>query len=82
VITDSGVTFRPWAPATKTVAVLLDRPYAMTRPDGWFATLVPCAKEGTRYRFRIDDKFECRTSLSVEAFHARLDERAHQAPHE
>ena len=55
LITDEGVTFRLWAPATRHVDLLLDRPIAMTREDGgWYAAHVAEAAAGLRYKFRID----------------------------
>jgi len=53
-----GVSFRLWAPAARKVSLLLDRPHAMTRKDGWFELEVAQAGAGTRYRFRIDDEIE------------------------
>jgi maltooligosyltrehalose trehalohydrolase len=54
-ITDDGVTFTLWAPAAKSVEVVLDRPLAMTRArDGWFSLTVPEARAGSLYKFRID----------------------------
>jgi malto-oligosyltrehalose trehalohydrolase len=55
VLTDSGVTFRLWAPAAKSVDLVTDTAHAMTADDeGWFTVHVPDARAGTRYRFRID----------------------------
>jgi malto-oligosyltrehalose trehalohydrolase len=58
-LTNDGITFRLWAPAAKTVAVVLDQPCAMIRmEDGWFGLDVPALRAGTRYRFRIDGKLD------------------------
>lgn len=56
----TGVTFRLWAPAARSVEVVVGHArQAMTRSDnGWFETDVDGAGAGTRYRFRIDDKLE------------------------
>jgi maltooligosyltrehalose trehalohydrolase len=54
-ITDTGGMFRIWAPAAKTVELLLDRPLRMdSRTDGWRTLAVPGVRAGTRYKFRID----------------------------
>lgn len=54
-ITEDGVTFTLWAPAARSVEILLDRPVAMTRAkDGWFSLTVPEAHAGSLYTFRID----------------------------
>ena len=58
LLTEHGVTFRLWAPAARTVTLLLDRPVAMTRCGEWFEAQAPEAGAGTRYRFRIDDEME------------------------
>lgn len=59
---NGGTHFRVWAPRPKKVAVLLEAgPGAPAtvqlerQEDGYFASLVPQAAEGTRYRFRLDD---------------------------
>jgi maltooligosyltrehalose trehalohydrolase len=55
----NGIEFRLWAPAARTVDLLLDRPRPMTRqPDGWFSLDVPGITAGTRYKFRIDGQLE------------------------
>lgn len=55
VITDDGVTFRLWAPAAKSVDLLVDSAQPMQRDDGgWFTLHVPGANPGARYSFRID----------------------------
>jgi malto-oligosyltrehalose trehalohydrolase len=53
------VTFRLWAPAAKSVALLLDRTIAMeAEADGWHALTVRGATAGTRYKFRIDGELD------------------------
>ncbi|HZP78186.1 MAG TPA: malto-oligosyltrehalose trehalohydrolase [Pseudolabrys sp.] len=59
LVTDSGVRFRLWAPAARSVTLLLDRSHPMqAKPDGWHETLIASARAGTRYRFRIDDEID------------------------
>ena len=54
-IAAEGTTFRLWAPAAKTVDLVLDHPIAMAKqPDGWYVATVKDAGAGTRYRYRID----------------------------
>ncbi len=54
-----GVTFRLWAPAARSVELVVDRPRRMQpQGDGWHALAVAGADKGTRYRFRIDGKLE------------------------
>jgi maltooligosyltrehalose trehalohydrolase len=53
-----GVSFRLWAPAARTVSLMLDKPLAMPGKDGWFELHVAEASPGTRYRFRIDNEIE------------------------
>lgn len=58
-LTKDGVTFSLWAPAAKTVDVVLDVAHPMQRDDaGWFSTYVSGAKGGTRYKFRIDGELD------------------------
>jgi maltooligosyltrehalose trehalohydrolase len=58
-VSEAGVTFRLWAPAAKTVSVLLnDDAIDMPKRDGWFELLVAEAKPGTRYKFRIDNELD------------------------
>ena len=58
-LTADGTTFRFWAPAARSVELLLDRPVAMTKTaDGWFETTVAGTGAGTRYRFRIDGELD------------------------
>lgn len=56
LLTADGVTFRLWAPAAKTVELVIDNVRPMQRSDGgWHTLYVPGAKAGARYSFRIDD---------------------------
>ncbi|HEY0330057.1 MAG TPA: malto-oligosyltrehalose trehalohydrolase [Rhodopseudomonas sp.] len=58
---DGGVLFRLWAPSQSEVALVLeaDAPRTMHRTDlGWHSLLVPDARPGTRYRFRLADGLE------------------------
>lgn len=53
-----GVRFKVWAPAARTVEVVLERggaivPLARTE-DGYFCGLVPGVQAGDRYRYRVD----------------------------
>ncbi len=55
LIAYDGVAFRLWAPAAKSVDLVLDSARPMQRDNGgWFTAHVPGAKAGTRYSFRID----------------------------
>ena len=59
VLAGGGVRFRLWAPGAREVAVVIDKPLPMTRSDeGWFELVVPEAKAGTRYKYRIDGRQE------------------------
>lgn len=58
-----GVLFRTWAPASKHVAVLLDDSVELkdasaiplsAEADGYWSGLVPQARAGMHYRFRLD----------------------------
>lgn len=57
---DGGTHFRVWAPAARTVELLLDaggreRPMPMDREDGgYYSVHAGDAGAGTRYRFRLD----------------------------
>ena len=51
-----GVTFRLWTPAAKKVELLLDTATPMEREGEWYQLIVPGAKAGTRYQYRIDDE--------------------------
>jgi len=54
-----GVTFRLWAPAAKSVDLLLDRPQPMNRhAEGWYELTVRGAGAGTLYRYRIDGQLD------------------------
>ena len=58
-LTDDGVTFRLWAPAAKTVDVVLDRAYGMSRTgNAWFYLHVPEARAGALYKFRINGELD------------------------
>jgi maltooligosyltrehalose trehalohydrolase len=58
-LTADGTSFRLWAPAAKRIDLLLDKPHPLERgDDGWYAADIPGAKEGTRYKFRIDDDID------------------------
>jgi len=58
-LTAAGVTFRLWAPAAKSVALLLDRAIAMAAgPSGWWTLTAADARAGTRYKFRIDGELD------------------------
>jgi maltooligosyltrehalose trehalohydrolase len=58
-LTADGASFRLWAPASKRVDLLLEKPQAMRRgEDGWFSANVPGVKAGARYKFRIDDEID------------------------
>jgi len=59
-----GVSFRLWAPAARTVSLVLDTAIAMTRRGDWFEEQVAGAGPGTRYRFRIDDEIEIADPVS------------------
>jgi len=56
-IIEGGVDFRLWAPDRKNVSVVIDgRAIPLDREaDGHFRGIVADAREGTRYRFRLDD---------------------------
>jgi maltooligosyltrehalose trehalohydrolase len=51
-----GVHFRVWAPKRKQIAVVIEgQATELTREDGgYFAGLVPHARAGSRYKFRVD----------------------------
>jgi maltooligosyltrehalose trehalohydrolase len=54
-----GVMFRLWAPAARSVDLVVDRPIRMPPlADGWYALAVADAGAGTRYRFRIDGEVD------------------------
>ncbi|HUQ27674.1 MAG TPA: malto-oligosyltrehalose trehalohydrolase [Usitatibacter sp.] len=54
---NGGVHFRVWAPRRKAVEVVLEGAGACalaSESDGYFAGLVPGARTGSRYRYRLD----------------------------
>ncbi len=55
-VTAEGVHFRVWAPACRSVSVVIGASaHALEREsDGHFSRLAPDARAGTRYRFRLD----------------------------
>jgi maltooligosyltrehalose trehalohydrolase len=53
-LSQRGVTFRLWAPAARSVNLVLDRKIQMPKRDGWFVLDVDDAVAGTRYAFEID----------------------------
>jgi maltooligosyltrehalose trehalohydrolase len=54
-----GVTFRLWAPAAKSVDLILDRPHPVPRhPDGWHEITIHGAGAGTLYKYRINGELE------------------------
>lgn len=58
-LTNTGASFRLWAPAAARVDLLLDKPQPMKRlDDGWFGVDVDGVRAGARYRYRIDDKLD------------------------
>src|ERR1700704_7040934 len=59
VLTARDVTFRLWAPAARSVDLLLDRAHPMQgRPHGWYTLTIEGAVAGTLYKFRIDGELE------------------------
>jgi maltooligosyltrehalose trehalohydrolase len=57
VMPDGGTHFRVWAPRRRCVAVVLEggAEFALESQDGgYFAGLVPAARAGSLYRFRLD----------------------------
>src|SRR5262249_20751060 len=58
-LSQQGVTFRLWAPAARSVELIIDGPRRMQpQADGWHTLAVADAGKGTRYRFRIDGELE------------------------
>lgn len=55
---EHGVTFHLWAPAARSIDLVLDRPITMERRGDWFELYVEDAGSGTRYRFNIDGEIE------------------------
>jgi malto-oligosyltrehalose trehalohydrolase len=59
LLTPTGVTFRLWAPAARSVDLMLDRSHPMPiRPHGWYELTIEGARAGTLYKFRIDSELE------------------------
>jgi maltooligosyltrehalose trehalohydrolase len=58
VVTDAGTRFRVWAPAARTVEIVLEPAGTAHRlqagAEGWFSGLVAGAGAGDRYRLRLD----------------------------
>jgi len=59
----SGVRFRVWAPAAKTIEVLIPRSNGVAfkcplqaEPHGYFSALVQEAQAGDLYRYRVNDE--------------------------
>ncbi len=58
-LTDSGVTFRLWAPAARQVELLFDTSHPMAKlPGGWHEIAVADARAGSLYKFRIDGELD------------------------
>jgi len=61
-VVDDGVEFRVWAPASRSVDVVIYGPDAeavhplAAEEDGWFAAIVPGVGAGARYKYRLDEK--------------------------
>jgi maltooligosyltrehalose trehalohydrolase len=60
-VQEDGTHFRVWAPACRSIAVMLGSDAAQVYPlsreeDGYWSACVPAARAGTLYRFRLDDK--------------------------
>src|SRR3954447_484268 len=56
-LTGSAAHFRVWAPKRRRVEVVLDSGAATelaSEPGGYFAGAVPDARDGVRYRYRLD----------------------------
>jgi malto-oligosyltrehalose trehalohydrolase len=54
-----GVTFRLWAPAARTVDLVCGETLTMHKGEnGWFELVVPRARPGLRYQFRIDGELD------------------------
>jgi maltooligosyltrehalose trehalohydrolase len=60
-VVEGGVEFRVWAPASRSVDVVLygpdaERVHPLEREeDGWFAATVPGVGAGARYKLRLDE---------------------------
>jgi malto-oligosyltrehalose trehalohydrolase len=58
-LTDTGTTFRLWAPAARRVELLLDSPHRMqSLPNGWHEIAIAGARAGTLYKYRIDGELD------------------------
>jgi maltooligosyltrehalose trehalohydrolase len=58
-LTGDGAQFRLWAPAAKSVDVLLEKPHPLApSEDGWFTAEIAGVKPGARYKFRIDGEID------------------------
>ena len=59
-LSTSGTTFRLWAPAARSVEVIIDdNGFEMTRAsNGWFTTNIVGSGAGARYRFRVDGELD------------------------
>ena len=56
-VEENGVRFRVWAPATERAEVVLEpssQSFSMKKEDDYFTALLPNAKAGDRYRYRLD----------------------------
>lgn len=60
LLPDGGVEFRLWAPAARTVELMLDGTASPMAPaeDGWFKLIRREAGPGSLYKFRIDGELE------------------------
>lgn len=58
-LTAAGATFQLWAPAARSVELMLDRSIGMpAEANGWHMLTIPGAQAGTRYKFRIDGELD------------------------
>ena len=64
VLVEGGVRFRLWAPAARSVSLLIfaggpPKSLPMSAQDeGWYELITNEASAGTRYKFKINDEFE------------------------
>ena len=58
VLDANGVTFRLWAPAARAVELISDGTTSMRKHGEWFEARIGGARDGTRYRFRVDGEIE------------------------
>jgi malto-oligosyltrehalose trehalohydrolase len=59
LVTPENVIFRLWAPGAERVELLHRQTHEMRRSDdGWFKLMIPGARPGDRYKFRIDGGIE------------------------